>query len=237
MGLLDNFSKFFSLEMFEHIFTAKGALLILTLVVLEGLLSVDNALTLAARVKPLPEHQRAKALMYGIWGAYFFRFLMIGIGTYLIKFMWIKAVGALYLLYMCIHGLTAKPAEHHDTKPVSAKSFWVTVASIEAMDIVFSIDSVTAALALSDEVWVLLLGSILGILMMRGVAQLFVKLLDKVPELEKTAFVLIGMIGIKLALTLVHVEVPEWLLFTLMFGAFGGTFIINKFNKRKAQVV
>jgi YkoY family integral membrane protein len=233
-NIIDNFHKFFTWEQFDMIFTWQGAALILTLVVLEGLLSVDNALTLAARVKPLPESQRAKALMYGIWGAYFFRFLMIGIGTYLIKFMWIKAVGALYLIYMCVHGLLSKPEEHHEDKPVSAKGFWMTVVSIECMDIVFSIDSVTAALALSDEVWVLLLGSILGILMMRGVAQLFVKLLDKVPELEKTAFVLIGMIGIKLALTLFHIETPEWLLFTLMFGAFGGTFIVNKINKKKA---
>ena len=71
-----------------------------TLVVMEGLLSADNALVLAIMVKPLPAKQQKKALMYGLIGAYFFRFLFIGIGLFLIKFWWIKMIGSLYLAYL-----------------------------------------------------------------------------------------------------------------------------------------
>lgn len=235
-NIIDNFHKFFSIDQFDMIFTWQGAALIFTLVVLEVLLSVDNALVLGAKVAPLPEKQRAKALLFGMWGAYLFRFIMIGLGTYLIKFMWIKAVGALYLLYMAIHGLLSKEPEGGEEKEATPHGFWMTVLTVEALDIVFSIDSVTAAVALSDEVWVLLIGSMIGILAMRGVAQLFVKLLVKIPELNKTAFVLIGIIGVKLGLTLIEIEMPSWLLFLTMIVAFGGTFIVHKLNKNKAQV-
>jgi YkoY family integral membrane protein len=228
-----NLGKYFTWEQFDKLFTWEGAALVVTLVVLEVLLSVDNALVLGAKVKPLPEKQRAKALLFGIWGAYFFRFIMIGFGTYLIQFMWIKAIGALYLLYMAIHGLLSKEEEGEE-KPATPHKFWMTVLIVEGLDIMFSLDSVTAAVALSDEVWVLLIGSMIGILAMRGVAQLFVKLLIKVPELNKTAFVLVGIIGVKLGLTLIDIEMPSWLLFAVMIIAFVGTFVVHKFNNKEA---
>ena len=232
-SIIDNYSQFFSLSNFEGVFTPSGITTILLLLLLEGLLSADNALVLAMMVKTLPEHQQKKALMYGIWGAYLFRFLVIGVGTYLIKFAWIKALGAAYLLYMAYKGLLGKAEENHDDASKAVyKGFWATVASIELMDIVFSIDSVTAALAVSDKVWVLFLGAVFGILMMRGVAQVFVTLIEKVPELEKTAYILIGLIGLKLGVTLVDIEVPDVLFFGLLITVFFGTFVVNKFNKK-----
>lgn len=237
-SILDNFHSFASISVFEKAFTITGLLMIFTLVILEGLLGVDNALVLGAKVKPLPESQRNKALTYGIWGAYLFRFFMIGIGTALIKFMWIKAIGALYLLYMAIHGLLSKTEELEEPEaPVSAKKFWITILTVEGLDIIFSIDSVLAALALSDEVWVLMLGSMLGILVMRCVAKQFVKLLIRIPELNKTAFVLIFIIGARLGLTLFDIEIPDIVLFVTMGVAFFGTFVVHKFNKSKAATV
>lgn len=103
-SIINNYSQFFSLSNFEGVFTLTGLSTILLLILLEGLLSADNALVLAMMVKHLPEKQQKKALMYGIWGAYIFRFLVIGIGTYLIKFIWIKAIGAIYLLYLAFKG-------------------------------------------------------------------------------------------------------------------------------------
>ena len=233
-SIIDNYSQFFSLSNFEGVFSVSGISTILLLLLLEGLLSADNALVLAMMVKPLPENQQKKALIYGIWGAYLFRFLVIGIGTYLIKFTWIKALGALYLLYMAYKGLFGGSEEiHEDVSTVVQKGLLATIISVEAMDIVFSIDSVTAALAVSDKVWVLFLGAVFGILMMRGVAQVFVTLIEKVPELEKTAYILIGLIGLKLGAELVHIEIPEVLFFGLLITVFVGTFVVNKFNKKR----
>jgi len=233
-NIIDNYSQFFSLSNFEGVFSISGISTILMLMLLEGLLSADNALVLAIMVRHLPIKKQKKALMYGIGGAYLFRFLVIGIGTYLIKFTWIKALGALYLLYMAYKGLFGGSEESNDNvSTVVQKGLLATIISVEAMDIVFSIDSVTAALAVSDKVWALFLGAVFGILMMRGVAQVFVTLIEKVPELEKTAYILIALIGLKLGVTLVGIEVPDLLFFSVLIIVFFGTFIVSKFNKKE----
>ena len=74
-------------------------------------------------------------------------------------------------------------------------TFWGTVVAVELMDIAFSVDSVLAAFGVSEQVWVLLVGGMLGVLMMRGVAGVFLKLIDRVPELETSAYILILIIA------------------------------------------
>jgi predicted tellurium resistance membrane protein TerC len=130
---------------------------------------------------------------------------------------------------------TAEEESIDESKYIN-KGLLATIVSVEAMDIVFSIDSVTAALAVSDKVWILFMGAILGILMMRGVATLFVKLIEKVPELEKTAYILIFLIGAKLGVTLVGIEVPDILFFSVLIIVFLGTFVVNKFNRKSAAI-
>lgn len=215
--------------------------LILSLVVIEGLLSADNALVLAVLVKHLPEKQRKKALLYGMIGAYVFRFIFIGIGVYLVKFWFIKLLGALYLGWICLSYFLKKQEEDEakefkkDTWLVRVfGTFWATVVMVELMDIAFSVDSILAAFAVSSEVWVLLIGGMLGILMMRTIAGVFVTLIDKIPELETTAFVLIGIIAIKMLLSVFHIEVSHYLFFLILILAFLGTFIIHYRNKKKA---
>jgi YkoY family integral membrane protein len=233
-SILGNYSNFFSLqELIRELSNPSSWGIILTLIIMEGLLSADNALVLATMVGHLPKKEQKHALLWGIGGAYLFRFIAIGVGTYLIKLWFIKLIGALYLLHM-VYGYFKNKGneEQQEVKPIN-KGLWATIASVELMDIAFSIDSVTASLGISDKVWVLFLGAILGILMMRGVAQIFVKLLEKVPELESSAYVLIAIIGIRMVLDLIHIEIPEYLFYGLLVTIFGGTFIIHKFKKTK----
>src|SRR5579875_2850248 len=97
--IIHNYSNFFSLESFESVIKDPASWGVIgTLVILEGLLSADNALVLAVMVKHLPKRERKKALFYGIFGAYFFRFIVIGVGISLIKISWIKIVCGHYLL-------------------------------------------------------------------------------------------------------------------------------------------
>ena len=72
------------------------------LVIIESLLSVDNAAVLATLVIDLPKEQRSKALRYGILGAYAFRGLAMIFASYLIGFWWLKPIGGLYLLWLVI---------------------------------------------------------------------------------------------------------------------------------------
>lgn len=238
-GILDTYAQFFDLDMWIKVLQDPVSWgLIGTLVVLEGLLSADNALVLAVMVKHLPEKKRKKALFYGLIGAYLFRFIAIGIGMFLIKLAWVKVLGALYLAWLSIKYFIDKRkgnTEEDEAHGMNQNSiffrmfgvFWGTVAMVELMDIAFSVDSVLAAFGVSNEVWILLLGGMLGILMMRGIAGVFLKLLERIPELETTAYILILIIAAKMLLSVVHIEVSHMLFFIILVIAFGATFVIH----------
>lgn len=228
--IINSYSSFFSLEAFEKVFMDPASWGVIgTLIILEGLLSADNALVLAVMVKHLPSEQRKKALFYGIFGAYFFRIIAIGIGVSLINIGWIKIVGGHYLLWIAAQNLLKKG---EDEEVQSKKmGFWRTVLAVELLDIAFSIDSVIAAFGVSNEVWVLFLGGVLGILMMRGVAKLFITLIEKVPELETTAFVLIAMIGLKMIAAAFGYQMEPFTFFGILIAIFFGTFIIHTIRK------
>ncbi|OAU82813.1 membrane protein, partial [Lacticaseibacillus rhamnosus] len=184
------------------------------------MLSVDNAVVLAAQTEQLKvESERKKALMYGMGGAYLFRFIAIGLGTYLLQFWPIKAVGALYLVWMS--GSYFYAVRHPKAiRPLTSTKRMVygNHLQIESLDIVFSVDSILAALAVSPNPVIVLIGGCLGILAMRIVAQVITTFIDRVPELETAAYVLVGLIAIKLGLSLpmIHVETPDWLFSVLV---------------------
>lgn len=233
--VLNNYSQFFDINVIlKTLSNPSSWMIIFSLIILEGLLSADNALVLAIMVKHLPEKQQKKALMYGIWGAYLFRFIAIGIGTYLIKLWFVKLIAAGYLLSMVWSYFRSKDKNDDGGNNALMKGFFATVVSVELMDITFSIDSVTAAFGVSNQVWVLFLGAVFGILLMRGVAKVFVSLLDRVPELETTAFVLIAFIGVKILLSLINIEVSNLIFFVLLIGTFGATILIHNIKARTA---
>lgn len=242
--ILSTYALFFDWEMWAKVLTDPVAWgLIGTLIIMEGLLSADNALVLAVMVKHLPEKQRKKALMYGLLGAYFFRFLFIGIGVYLVQFWFIKVFGAAYLLWLAISHFRKHASDDEGVKEFNKNSwlvrifgtFWATVIMVELMDIAFSLDSILAAFAISDEVWVLLLGGMIGILLMRTVAGVFLTLIDRIPELEHTAYILIALIALKMLVSVFGVHIPHEAFFVIILLAFVITFIVHKRNAAKAQ--
>ena len=244
-GMIDTYAAFFDWDMWVGVLTDPVSWgLIGTLIILEGLLSADNALVLAVMVKPLPEKQRKRALFYGLLGAYVFRFIAIGVGVFLIKLWWVKLFGAAYLAWLAIKYFIdkAEAAKQEDKEEgVKAKgilirlfgTFWGTVAAVEIMDIAFSVDSVLAAFGVSEQIWVLLLGGMLGILMMRGIAGVFIKLIDKVPELETASYVLIMLIAIKMGLSVIEIEISHSAFFAILIITFLATFVVHRINKGK----
>jgi YkoY family integral membrane protein len=188
-----------------------AALIIGNLIIIESLLSVDNAAVLATMVMDLSKENRKKALKYGILGAYIFRGLCLLFASFLVKIWWLKPIGGLYLLYLCFDYFRREntPPEEDDTldkksnwfykKTIGAFGpFWATVALVEVMDLAFSIDNVFAAVAFTDNMALIYIGVFIGILAMRYVAQGFVKLMENYPFLETAAFVVIGVLGLKL---------------------------------------
>lgn len=241
--MMNTYALFFDWNQWVQVLTDPVSWgLILSLIVMEGLLSADNALVLAVLVRHLPEDKRKKALLYGLIGAYIFRFIFIGIGVYLVKFWFIKLAGALYLAWIAVSHFKKK-AETDEAKPINQQGwlirtfglFWGTVITVELMDIAFSVDSILAAFAISEEVWVLLIGGMLGILMMRTIAGFFVTLIDKIPELETTAFILIGVIAVKMLLSVFHIEISHYVFFAVLAMAFITTIVFHYTRQRKTR--
>lgn len=192
-----------------------AAAIVGNLVIIESLLSVDNAAVLATMVGDLPKEQRQKALRYGIIGAYVFRGLCLLFASFLINFWYLKPLGGLYLLYLAYQQFRPKSRAGDDEElPDKQQSwlyrrtlgafgqFWATVALIELMDLAFSIDNVFAVVAFTDNLILVCVGVFIGILAMRLVAQAFVLLMAKYPFLETSAFLVIGLLGLKLMLSL-----------------------------------
>jgi YkoY family integral membrane protein len=183
-----------SLQEIIHVVVVIG-----TLVVLEGLLSADNALVLAVLVRNLPKHQQRKGLTYGIVGAFVFRFVALFLAAHIIRLWYLRTIGAVYLLYLAVSHLLRHSSGGEHKRIKTYAGFWRTVLAVELTDIAFSIDSVVVAVGLSEKLWIVYTGAILGIITMRLVADVFVRVLERFPSLEVGAYVLVGWIGLKLS--------------------------------------
>lgn len=248
MSLLEKlYGPFFDPHNWATVITSgQDWLIILSLVMIECLLSVDNAVVLAAQTRVLPTlKEQEESLFYGIWGSYIFRFLIIGIGTYLINFWEIKVIGAAYLVYLVYRFFHNKffgkrpmhKVRNRATSLTGRKRFWSVVAQIEFMDIIFSVDSVLASLAISPNPVIVLIGGLIGIACMRGVAEIIMRLMRKIPELEPMAYVLIFIIAIKLFLTIpaIDVEIPADIFGMFMLFVFVLTIIIHFVRRKNKQ--
>jgi YkoY family integral membrane protein len=197
--------------------------IILVLIVLEGLLSADNAIVLAMMVLGLPKPEQQKALKYGLVGAFAFRIVTTLAAVYLIHLDIVKLVGALYLLYLPYKHFS-NPAEGGKRREppkatawLGMTAFWGTVVKVELTNLVFSIDSILAAVAMSTKTWVVLTGGMLGIIAMRMVVGQVMTLVERYPAIVDGAFVIIAWVGAALFVDFLYAEdwipffIPQWL--------------------------
>lgn len=256
-----------AINIFGQSIQSSDMVVVLLLVLLEGLLSIDNALVLGMLAKRLPKHLRPRALSYGLIGAFVFRCLAILTSAYLLQWTFVKFLGGAYLIYISVKHLffeqyegdqeermvldeqgqpslvdavtgerldldrenieieqrvpiaasLVTDAPDGETTTGAAQSgggavcnvssqhralFWRTVIVIELTDIAFAVDSILAAMALAgsrtDKLWVVITGGILGVVLMRFAAAVFVRLLEKYPRFETSAYLLVLVIGLKL---------------------------------------
>lgn len=199
-------------------------LVVLNLILIESLLSVDNAAVLATMVMDLPSEQRKRALRIGIVFAYIFRGVALISASYLMKISWLKLVGGGYLLYLALDFFYKKLFKHetvieieseklgeqvkHPKKFFGLSHFWSTVLMVEVMDLTFSLDNVFAAVAFTNNIYLVCLGVFIGIITMRIVAGYFVRLMTHFPFLDTVAFVVIALLGLRLCLDFASVYFP-----------------------------
>ncbi len=193
-------------------------MVILNLILIESLLSIDNAAVLATMVMDLPdEKQRRKALKIGLILAYIFRGTALFFASWLIKINVLKLLGGGYLLYLCIayfykhftkkenilqiEGEELQAEIKHPKRIFGLSLFWSVVLQVEVMDLTFSLDNVFAAVAFTNNIYLVCLGVFIGIVTMRIVAGYFVLLMERFPFLDMIAFGIIGLLGLKLCVS------------------------------------
>src|SRR5215813_10420765 len=228
------------------VFSPDDLLTIALLVALEGLLSADNAMVLAVLVLGLPKEEQRKALRYGILGAFGFRGIATLLAAYLIRLGWVKLVGAGYLLYLVYSHFRGNQSIDERRTPLKAQpwmgltAFWATVVRVELTDVVFAIDSILVAVAMSPKLWVIVSGGILGILAMRLLIGKLLAIVQRYPPLVDGAFVIIAWVGVKLLLEFLHqlgvvpFALPKWLSLGLIVVIFG---IAYAYARKRGPVI
>jgi len=176
------------------------------LIVLEAMLSADNALVMAVIVLGLPRALQKKALRQGLAGAFTSRIIATLLAVKLIRVLFVKLLGGVYLLYLAYshffgHSHSGDRRRAKRAEPMFGLSaYWATVVSVEAINLMFSIDSILVAVAVSRVTWVVITGGILGLIAMRVIAAQLLKLVERYPPLVDGAFIIIAWIGIQLSI-------------------------------------
>ncbi|AFY75290.1 integral membrane protein, YkoY family [Synechococcus sp. PCC 7502] len=189
---------------------------ILVLVLLEAILSADNAIALAALVRSLPDPEQERwALRYGLIGAFVLRVILILTATWVIKYWQFELAGAVYLLWLSGRYFFVSSEGHEEGEPVAvASKLWEVVLLVSLTDLAFSLDSVTAAVAVAQETWLVLLGGVIGIISLRFLAGLFIKWLGEFSNLEPAGYLIVVLVGLRLLIKVFSDDYvpPEWLM-------------------------
>lgn len=210
-------------------------LLLPVLIALEAVLSADNAIALAAIAQGLEgEQAQRQALNFGLVAAFALRVLLILSATWVIRFWQFELLGAAYLLWLVFQYFTSDEDEREHHHGPRFASVWQAIPMIAVTDLAFSLDSVTTAIALSRETWIVLVGGMIGIMTLRFMAELFIRWLDEYEYLEDAGFLTVGLVGVRLLLRVINPELvpPEW----MMIGAIAMLFIWG-FSKRTEAVI
>ena len=207
------------------------------LISLELLLSADNAVALASLTKSLESSElRARALNIGITISLLFRIFLILLSNLLLKFIFIRIFAGLYLIYLFFSNvLTNSEVDNSesDKNMIHNKfKFLKVVALLSITDFAFSIDSITTAVAISDQYILIIFGALIGVLALRFTSGIFLKLLDKFSRLETAGYIAILIVGIKLLLnTLIKESIlPDYYFYILILFAFIWGFSIKESN-------
>lgn len=211
-------------------FSTDTLLLLPVLIALEAVLSADNAIALAAIAQGLDGQKlQTRALNLGLVVAFVLRMTLILTATWVIRYWQFELLGAAYLLWLVFQHFTSDEGEGKEHHGPRFDSLWQAIPVIAFTDLAFSLDSVTTAIAISQEIWLVMVGGAIGIIALRFMAGLFIRWLDEYERLEDAGYLTVALVGLRLLGKVVNPALvpPEW----IMIGAIGVLFAWG-FSKR-----
>jgi YkoY family integral membrane protein len=203
-------------------FDVHTAFIIVILAGLEAVLSADNAIALAALVQGIEDEKlQRQALNLGMVAAFVMRMGLIFTATWVVNYWQFELLGAGYLLWLSAQYFLSDEEEgqHHGPR---FTTIWQAIPLIAVTDLAFSLDSVTTAIALVNDRWLVILGGVIGIIMLRLMAELFIRWLKEFVHLQDAGYVTVGLVGARLLIKVVNDQIvpPEWLMITVIAGLF-----------------
>ena len=219
--IFDNLNFHFSVEAF---------IVLSILVFLEAVLSADNAIALAAIAQGLEDKKlERQALNIGLVFAYILRITLLLTATWVQKFWQFELLGAAYLLWLVFQHFSSQEDEDNHHHGPRFNSLWQAIPVIAFTDLAFSLDSVTTAIAVSQETWLVITGTTIGIITLRFMAGLFIRWLDEYENLADAGYITVAFVGLRLLLKVINDDLvpPEWLVVTAI-----GIILAWGFSKR-----
>lgn len=200
------------------------------LALLEAVLSADNAVAIAALVRDLePAPLRTKALNWGLVAAFLLRALLICLAIWVVRFPQVQVLGGLYLIWLAARHFQAQlngEADDEALDPDRPRLPFASVIGLVALtDLAFSLDSVTAAVAVTDELWLVIAGGAMGVAMLRLLAGLVMGWMERFVNLQNAAYLTVLAVGLRLTARVLAPALapsePAVLVMMLVFFAWG----------------
>ncbi|MGB3693378.1 MAG: hypothetical protein WA865_10570 [Spirulinaceae cyanobacterium] len=201
----------------------EAPLILFILIALEAVLSADNAIALASIAQGFEDKQlQRKALNFGLVASYVLRIILILTATWVIQYWQFEVIGALYLLWLVFNYFTSNEDDSEILHGPKFVSLWQAIPMIAVTDLAFSLDSVTTAIAISDQIWLVIIGGTIGVIILRFLAGLFIQWLDIFTHLETAGYITVGLVGLRLLVRAIDPELvpPEWLMIVAIAGIF-----------------
>ncbi|NMG10162.1 TerC family protein [Brasilonema sp. UFV-L1] len=198
-------------------FSVEAPIVLLVLVFLEAVLSADNAIALAAIAQGLEDKKlERQALNIGLVFAYVLRIALLLTATWVQQFWQFELLGAAYLLWLVFQHFTSEEGEDNQHHGPRFASLWQAIPVLAFTDLAFSLDSVTTAIAVSSETWLVITGTTIGVVTLRFMAGLFIRWLDEYVYLEDAGYITVAFVGLRLLLKVVNDSFvpPQWVMIT-----------------------
>ena len=219
-------------------------LTLITLSSIEIVLGIDNLVFISIAVSKLPVHQREVARKFGIAVACITRIALLltlawlaGLTTDLFTVLGqgisvrdlVLILGGAFLVVKGVMEIRDSIAGEHESEDVHTKplaSFWMVIAQIAVIDIVFSLDSVIAAVGLANQTWIMVVAILLAVAVMLMAATPLGKFIDRNPTIKMLALAFIVLIGVYLVADGLEVHIPRG----YIYGAMGFSALVEILN-------
>ena len=214
--------------------------ILIILVALEAVLSADNAIALASIAQGLKDKkQQTYALNIGLLMAYILRMTLIVTATWVIRYWQFELIGGLYLVWLAYrYFINSDDGDDGAGSKLNFTSLWQAIPIIGFTDLAFSLDSVTTAIAIADEVWLIIAGGTIGVIALRFLAELFIRWIEEYTHLEDAGFITVALVGMRLLIKVAYPAFtpPEWMMISAIIALFVWGFSEkNKVKENKTE--